>query len=85
VNAISHEDRPDGKVFSVSNNPGALKWYVHVDKCYRFWTYNGSDCSNCVTSCPFTKPNTWSHRMARGIVKRTGALNGLLLRIDNWL
>ncbi|TET90721.1 MAG: reductive dehalogenase [Methanomassiliicoccales archaeon] len=85
VNAISHEDQPDGKVFSVSNNPGALKWYVHVDKCYRFWTYNGSDCSNCVTNCPFTKPNTWSHRMARGIVKRTGALNGLLLRIDNWL
>lgn len=85
VKAISYKDEPDGRTFSISNNPGAHKWYVQVDKCYKFWTYNGSDCSNCVTSCPFTKPNTWSHRMTRGIVKRTGSLNGLLLRIDNWL
>ncbi|UCD91667.1 MAG: reductive dehalogenase [Methanobacteriota archaeon] len=85
VKAISYEDNPDGRFFSISNNPGAHKWYVNVDKCYKFWTFNGSDCSNCVTSCPFTKPNTRTHRMARGIVKRTGSLNGLLLRMDNWL
>jgi ferredoxin len=75
VNAISFEDQPDGRTFSVSNNPGILKWYVNVDKCYSFWTHNSSDCSNCVTSCPFTKPDTWFHNTTRSVIKRTGAFD----------
>lgn len=85
VSAISFEDKPDGKAFTRSNNPGVNKWYVNVDKCYNFWNYNSSDCSNCVTSCPFTKPDAWAHNLARSVVKRTGALDRLLVRIDNWL
>jgi ferredoxin len=80
--AISFDDEPRGETFSISNNPGIMKWYVKVDSCYEFWCNNGTDCSNCVTSCPFTKPDTFSHRVARSIVARTGQLNGLLLRLD---
>ncbi len=85
VKAISFEDRPDGRTFSASNNPGILKWYVNVDKCYNFWTHNSSDCSNCITSCPFTKPDTWLHNATRSVIKRTGAFDGLLVRMDDWL
>ncbi len=85
VNAISFEDQPDGQVISKSNNPGILKWYVNVDKCYRFWNFNSADCSNCVTSCPFTKPEKWTHNLARAVVKRTGVFDRLLVKIDDWL
>ena len=79
---ISFDDEPSGKTFSVSNNPGIVKWYVNVDRCYEFWCNNGTDCSNCITWCPFTKPDTWSHRLARSVIRRTGLLNGLFLRLD---
>jgi ferredoxin len=85
VNAISFADEPDGKTFSKSNNPGIHKWYVKADKCFKFWTSNGSDCSNCLISCPFTKPDTLSHNLARSTVRRTGAFNRLLVKIDDWL
>lgn len=35
-----------------SNNPGVLKWHVHAEKCLNFWRVNGTDCSNCIRSCP---------------------------------
>jgi reductive dehalogenase len=37
-----------------NNNPGAEKWYVHCEKCLRFWQVNGASCANCISVCPFT-------------------------------
>ncbi|MFQ6107723.1 MAG: reductive dehalogenase [Thermoplasmata archaeon] len=82
--AISFDEEPSGKTFSISNNPGIEKWYVNVDRCYEFWCNNGTDCSNCITHCPFTKPDKWSHRLARGFIRRTGLINRLLLRLDRF-
>lgn len=38
-----------------SNNPGLKKWYVHAEKCLRFWQENGAACANCIAACPFTR------------------------------
>ena len=59
---------------SISNNPGALKWYAEPEKCYDF---NGFSCSNCKRVCPFNKPNnSWLHRMIRQ------AINGRIMTAD---
>ena len=84
ANAISYDGTPSGKTHSISNNPGIVKWYVDVDRCYEFWCNNGTDCSNCITYCPFTKPNTCPHKLARAMVQRTGFLNRLLLWMDSF-
>ncbi len=39
---------------SRANNPGALKWYVDVEKCLALWIENGSDCAVCVAACPYS-------------------------------
>ncbi len=49
-------DHPTWEGLTLSNNPGALKWYVNVDQCLAFWRTNGTSCSNCIRSCPFNKP-----------------------------
>lgn len=54
VYAISFADEPDWKPACSSSNPGALKWYVDGEKCYGFWLENGMDCSNCITTCPYS-------------------------------
>jgi len=51
--AISMEDKPSYRVACRSNNPGALKWYVNVEKCFLFWRENGTSCSTCIKVCPF--------------------------------
>lgn len=51
--AISTDDEPRFEVACRSNNPGALKWYVDVEKCYLYWCENGVDCSTCIKVCPY--------------------------------
>jgi reductive dehalogenase len=38
---------------------GVKKWYQHPKRCLRFWTENGTSCSNCVVACPFTHGRRW--------------------------
>ena len=37
-----------------NNNPGVRKWYIHAEKCLRFWQENGASCAVCLAVCPFT-------------------------------
>lgn len=53
VEAISKDDEPSFEVACRSNNPGALKWYVNVERCYLYWCENGIDCSTCIKVCPY--------------------------------
>ena len=68
----------------MSNNPGVFKWPVKMLKCYTLWRQNGSDCSNCITVCPFNKPDSWLHQAARILIgARSGALNKFILKLDD--
>ena len=53
ADAISTMDEPSFDVACRSNNPGAMKWYVDVEKCYLYWCENGTDCSTCIKVCPY--------------------------------
>ncbi|MHA2249615.1 MAG: reductive dehalogenase [Candidatus Kariarchaeaceae archaeon] len=83
--SISYKEDPEWAGSTISNNDGIYKWYVNVDSCYGFWTKNGNDCSNCITSCPFTKNRHWSHAVARFFIKRMPFLNRLWVKIDHWM
>lgn len=68
---------------SRSNNPGAFKWYINPETCYNFWIQNGTDCSNCIRVCPFTKSRHWSHRVVRWFIKHIPQLNHFWMWADN--
>lgn len=42
-------------------NPGVFKYHNDSKKCFKFWTENGGGCTNCITSCPYNKPDFWHH------------------------
>jgi epoxyqueuosine reductase len=68
---------------TISNNPGALKWYIDPEKCIQFWRDNGTDCANCVTACPYNKQATWPHRLSTSIAALPAApLHSFLSRLD---
>jgi hypothetical protein len=66
-----------------SNNPGVKKWFVNPETCYGFWIENGSDCSNCIRSCPYTKKDGLLHRMILWGVRYFPWLNRLVLKFDD--
>ncbi len=66
-----------------SNNPGIKKWYINPETCYNFWIENGSECSNCIRSCPYNKPNNFLHKMVLWIVQHMPWMNRLILKMDD--
>lgn len=80
--AIS-SDEPTWEGDTISNNPGSLKWYLDAERCMKFWTDLGEDCSNCIRVCPFNKPPGLIHDFVRAIIKRTSILNGFFTRLDD--
>lgn len=55
--AISH-GAPSEYQFNRSNIKGVRKWSTDGEKCFRFWVSQGSDCANCVRTCPYNKDHT---------------------------
>lgn len=68
-----------------SNNPGIKKWYVNVETCYGFWVENGSECSNCIRSCPYNKQDGFLHRSVMWFIQHTPSLNRLIVKMDDML
>ena len=80
--AISHGERTD-KALNESNNSGVLKWPIDAEKCFRFWSKNNTCCGNCIRVCPFNKPDTRFHRMARWHVKNLPQFNSIYKWMDD--
>ncbi len=68
---------------TISNNPGVLKWYINPEKCIQFWRENGSDCANCISSCPYNKLPLWNHKLSSSLAALPIApLQFLMARMD---
>jgi ferredoxin len=64
---------------------GALKWPMDPQRCYKYWRTLGTDCGLCLRTCPFAKPDTALHRLVRGVVRATAALDRPMLWADDLL
>jgi len=51
---------------------GVEKWRIIPEACFYIWNETGTDCGVCVASCPWTKPKTTFHNLARRFATRGG-------------
>jgi len=65
------------------NSHGIDKWKLDAESCFEFWGKVGTDCSICMAICPFSRPDTFSHRLVRWLIRRSWAAKILLPHIDN--
>jgi epoxyqueuosine reductase len=72
-------DRPNNK----SNREGILRWPINAETCLAFWVANGTDCSNCIRSCPFNKPPGLLHDTVRWGIRNLRGLDPFFLRMDD--
>jgi reductive dehalogenase len=62
---------------------GVLRWRINPDTCFRYWNVIGSDCGLCMSVCPYSHPNHWTHNLIRWAVRRSGAARRLALWMDD--
>jgi reductive dehalogenase len=80
--SITH-GAPTDKPNNISNREGVLRWPVNAETCLAFWAANGTDCANCIRTCPFNKPAGWLHDAVRWGICNTPRLNKLFLWGDD--
>ena len=51
---ISFKPEQDFKGETISNNSSVKKYYINPEKCFEFLAENTSNCSKCITVCPFS-------------------------------
>jgi epoxyqueuosine reductase len=54
---------PSADRHDISNVRGVTKWTVNAERCFKFWTNQGTDCSICIRVCPYNMD--FSKRMHR--------------------
>jgi epoxyqueuosine reductase len=75
---------PNTTLYNISNISGVEKWSVDAEKCFKFWTNQGTDCSICIRVCPYNKDySKWWHRLGQRLAG-TG-LRRLMLWLDDRL
>ncbi len=62
---------------------GALRWRINADTCFRYWNVIGTDCGRCMTVCPYSHPDSFSHNLIRWGVARSGVFRRLALALDD--
>ena len=68
----------------LSYHPGIKKWTVDAEKCFKFWTNQGTDCSICIRVCAYNRDfDKWWNRLW---LKLAGtSLRGVMLWLDEKL
>ncbi len=46
---------PQSEVLNRSNFVGLRKWTVDAEKCFDFWTRQGTECGICIRACPYNR------------------------------
>jgi len=64
---------------------GIEKWKLNAETCFDFWGKVGTDCSICMAVCPYSRPNTFSHKMVRWFITRSPIARALFPYVDNWI
>lgn len=87
--AIPFEEEPtfepthEHKDNAYFNAVGAKKWYLDSKKCFEQWVELGTDCANCITSCPYNKPDFWHHRLVDSInMAMPGPVHSFMREMD---
>lgn len=64
---------------------GTERWKTDEDTCFEYWSKVGTDCSICMAVCPFSRPDTFSHKIVRYLLEKSWMARTYFPEIDNYL
>ncbi len=73
--AISFNDREEIN--------GVLRWQINQEHCFTLWCKLGTDCSHCLSVCPYSHENNALHNLIRLGIKNNFVFRRLALKMDD--
>lgn len=73
--AISFNDREE--------IDGVLRWQINQEKCFTLWCKLGTDCSHCLSVCPYSHEDNALHNLVRLGIKNNSVFRRLALKMDD--
>ena len=67
------------------NSRGFRHWSIDQAQCFSYWKTIGSDCGMCISVCPYTKPDTFIHKLVRFYIARNVLNQHIALLMDDVL
>jgi len=82
--SITHGERTTEPI-NISNVGGVLKWPINAETCRMYWARakRGGGCTNCISSCPYNKADTWFHRTTRWFTDHARWADPLYVKMDD--
>ena len=62
---------------------GFRHWSINQESCFSFWKSIGTDCGFCIAVCPYTKPDTFIHKLVRFYISRNPVNQYIALLMDD--
>ena len=66
---------------TITNN--IRRWKLAEDSCFEYWSKVGTDCSICMAVCPFSRPDTFSHKLVRTMLETSLVARHWFPTVDN--
>jgi len=64
---------------------GFPHWSIRQERCFGYWKKVGTDCGLCIAVCPYSKPDTFVHRLVRFYISRNMINQRIALFFDDLL
>ncbi|MFP4546950.1 MAG: 4Fe-4S dicluster domain-containing protein [Fidelibacterota bacterium] len=64
---------------------GSLRWQIHQEKCYGYWTQIGTDCARCIQVCPFSHNDNLFHNTIRFGIRHFPVFRRIALLMDDMI
>ncbi|MBA7688093.1 Epoxyqueuosine reductase [subsurface metagenome] len=68
---------------NISNVSGELKWPLNAETCRMYWGRMNCPCTSCQAVCPYNKPDTLFHRIARWFTDHARWADSLYVKMDD--
>jgi len=69
---------------TISENPGIMKWHINHELCRaNGWSPNGTNCTVCISVCPYNKSDGWLHDTAKFALAKAPFLGSTVARMDD--
>jgi reductive dehalogenase len=80
--AVGDADKSETGPDPLSSFGGKRRWFIHPERCFNFWRRSGSDCSNCIRTCPFSYLEGAERKVKLFLIRSFPILNPLLARLE---
>ena len=64
---------------------GIRRWKLEEESCFEYWSKVGTDCSICMAVCPFSRPDTFSHKLVRFMLEKSMVARRWFPEVDNFI